>query len=61
MREANERVHQGELARVIKRKALNALLGRCDGRLRELSKPNAIDKDLWNVLLDAEIVIIDRR
>ena len=59
--EAHERVHQGELPRVIELEARNALSGRRDGRLRELSQLAAIDEGLQNVLLDVEVVIVDRR
>src|SRR5258705_13322387 len=35
--------------------------GRCDGRFRELSQLAAIDKGFQNVLLDVEVIIVDRR
>ena len=59
--EAYERVHQGKLPRVIELEAGNALSGRRDGRFRELSQLAAIDEGFQNILLDVEVVIVDRR
>ena len=54
--EADERMHQCKLPRVIELEARNALSGRYDGRFRELSQLAAIDKGLQDILLDVEAV-----
>ena len=59
--EADERMHEGELPRVIELEARNALSRRRDRRLRELSQLAAIDKGLQNILLHVEVVVVDRR
>jgi hypothetical protein len=59
--EAHERVHEGELPRVIKLEARNAFSSRGDRWFRELSQLAAIDKGFKDILLDAEVVIVDRR
>jgi hypothetical protein len=59
--EAYERVHQGELPRVIELEAWDALSGRRDRRFRELSQLAAIDKGFQDILLDVEVVVVDRR
>ena len=46
---------------MIELEARNALSGRCDGRLRELSQLTAINEGFQNVLLDVEVVIVDLR
>ena len=46
---------------MIELEARNALSGRCDGRLRELSQLTAINEGFQNVLLDVEVVIVDIR
>src|SRR6476619_1674002 len=45
-------MHQCKLPRMIELEAGNALSGRCDGRLRELSQLTAINEGFQNVLLD---------
>ena len=59
--EAYERMHQGELPGVVKLEAWNPLSGRCDGRFCELSQLTAIDKGFQDILLDVEVVIVNRR
>ena len=59
--EAYQRMHEGELPRVIELEARNALSRRCDCRFRELSQLAAIDKGFQDILLDVEVVIVDRR
>ena len=59
--EAQERMHQGELPRVIELEARNALSRRRNCRFRELSQLAAIDKGFQDILLDVEVVIVDRR
>jgi len=59
--EANERMHQGELPRVIELEARNALSGRGDCRFRELSQLAAIDEGFQDILLNVEVVIVDCR
>ena len=49
------------LFRSVELEARNALSGRRDGRFRELSQLAAIDKGFQNVLLDVEVIIVDRR
>ena len=46
---------------MIELEARNALSGRCDGRLRELSQLTAINEGFQNILLDVEVVIVDLR
>ena len=60
MCEAHECVHEGELPRVIALEARNALSRSGDGRLRELSQLAAIDEGFEDVLLDIEVVVVDR-
>src|SRR4029077_13489521 len=52
--EAHERMHQGELARVVKLEPGNALSRRGDRRFGEPAQLTAIDEGLQNVLLDIE-------
>jgi hypothetical protein len=61
VREAHERMHEGELPRVIELEARNALSRRGDRWFRELSQLAAIDKGFEDILLDVEVVIVDRR
>ena len=58
--EAHERVHQGELPRVVELEAGDALARRRDRRLREPAQLAAIDEGLQNVLLYVQVVVIDR-
>ena len=58
---AYERMHQGELPRVIELEARNPLSRRRDCRLRELSQLAAIDEGFQDILLDVEVIIVDRR
>ena len=59
--EAQERMHQGELPRVIELEARNAFSRRGDRRFRKLSQLAAIDKGFKDILLHVEIVVVDRR
>ena len=59
--EAHKRVHQSKLPRMIELEAGNALSRRRDGRFCELSQLAAIDKGFQDVLLDVEVVVVDRR
>jgi len=59
--EAHKRMHEGELPRVIELEARNAFSRRGDRWFRELSQLAAIDKSFENILLDVEVVIVDRR
>ena len=59
--EAHQRMHQGELPRVIEPEARNALSRRGESRFRELSQLAAIDKGFQDILLHVEVVIVDRR
>jgi hypothetical protein len=54
-------MHEGELPRVIELEARNALSCCGDRWFRKLSQLAAIDKGFENILLDAEVVIVDRR
>jgi hypothetical protein len=58
--EADQCTHQGQLPRVVELETGNALAGVGIGRLRESLELFAIDKRLENVLLDVEVVVIDR-
>jgi hypothetical protein len=57
--EGYERMHHGELPRMIELEARNALSRRRDGRFRELSQLAAIDKGIQDILLD--VAVVDRR
>ncbi len=59
--EAHERMHQGELPRVIELEARNALSRRRDRGFRELPQLAAVDKGLQDILLHVEIVVVDGR
>ena len=59
--EAHKRMHQGKLPRMIELEAGNALSRRRDGWFCELSQLAAIDKGFQDILLDVEVVIVDRR
>jgi hypothetical protein len=59
--EACERMHQGELPRMVELEARDALSRKRDGRFRELSQLAAIDKGFQDILADVEVVIVDRR
>jgi hypothetical protein len=54
-------MHEGELPRVIELEARNALSRRRDRWFRELSQLAAIDKGFEDILLDVEVVIVDRQ
>ena len=54
-------MHQGELARVVELAAGNALSRWRDGRFGELSQLSAIDEGLKDVLLHAEMIVVDGR
>ena len=59
--EAHERMHEGELPRVIELEARNAFACRGDRRFDKFSKLAAIDKGFKDILLHIEIVVVDRR
>jgi len=61
MREAHERMHEGQLPRVIELEAGDALSGSGDCWFCKLSQLAAIHKGLQDVLLDVEIVVVDSR
>ena len=61
MGEAHERVHQGELPRVVKLEAGDALSRWRDGRFCELSQLATINEGLQNILLYVQVVVVDRR
>jgi hypothetical protein len=54
-------MHHGELPRVIELETRNALSRRRDCRFRELSQLATIYKGFQDMLLDVEVVIVDRR
>jgi hypothetical protein len=54
-------MHEGKLPRVVELEARNALSRRGDRWFRELSQLATIDKGFENILLDAEVVIVDLR
>jgi hypothetical protein len=58
--EAHERMHEGELPRVIELEARNAFSRRGDRRFRKFSQLAAIDKGFKDILLHVEIVVDDR-
>jgi hypothetical protein len=61
VREAHQRMHQGELPRVIELEARDALSGRGDCWFSKFLQLAAINKGLQDVLLDVEIVVVDGR
>ena len=60
MREAHEGVHQGKLAGVVEPQSRNALPCRGNGRFGESSQLATVNEGLENILLDVEVVVVDR-
>ena len=59
--EAHECVHERELPRVVELEAGDALSGRGDCRLRQLSQLPAVDEGFDDVLLHVEVIVVDGR
>ena len=60
LRKTYEGVHEGQLARIVELEAGNAFAGRGDGGFGQPLELTAIDKRLEDVLLDIQIIVIDR-
>ena len=59
--EADQSMHQGQLPGIVEFEARNAFAGQGAGRSGEMLKLPAIDKRLDDILLDVEVVVVDRR
>ncbi len=60
MREPHEGVHEGELSWVVELEAGDALSSRSDRGFGQFSELAAIDEGLQNVLLDLQVIVVDR-
>jgi hypothetical protein len=58
--EANESVHQRELPGMVELEAGDAFAGWCNGGRGKPLQLAAVDKRLENVLLDIQVVVVDR-
>jgi hypothetical protein len=54
-------MHEGELPGIVELKAGNAFSGGRNRRLRQLSQLPAVDEAFDDVLLDVEVIVVDRR
>src|SRR3974377_2239763 len=59
--EAHESVHQRKLPGVVEFETGNAFSRRGDGWLRQHSQLAAVDEGFYDILLDVQIVVVDRR
>jgi len=55
-----EGVHEGQLSGIVELEARNAFAGRGDGGLGQPLKLAAIDKRLKDILLDVQVIVVDR-
>src|ERR1700726_111397 len=60
VREAHDGVHQGKLAGGVEPQSRNALPRRGNGRFGEPSQLATVNEGLEDILLDVEIVVVDR-
>src|SRR5271165_428952 len=60
LRKAHESVHESQLSRIVELEARNAFAGRGDGGLGKPLELTAIDKRLEDILLDVQVIVIDR-
>ena len=60
LRKADEGVHERQLARIVELEARNAFAGRGDGGFGQPLELTAIDKRLEDILLDIQVIVIDR-
>jgi hypothetical protein len=59
--EAHESVHERKLPGVVEFETGNAFPCRGDCRLRQHSQLPAVDESFYDILLDVQIVVVDRR
>jgi hypothetical protein len=57
---ADESVHEGQLPGVVELEAWNAFASRGDGGFGQPLQLTAIDKRLGDILLDIQVIVIDR-
>ena len=60
LRKANESVHEGQLPGIIELEPRNAFAGRGEGGFGQPLELTAIDKRLEDILLDIQIIVVDR-
>jgi hypothetical protein len=53
-------MHRGQLPGIVELEARNAFAGRGDGGFSQPSELTAIDKCLENILLDIQVIVINR-